>query len=275
MNSIKAFKLAGKVAVITGGAGLLGMKHAEAILEAGGCPILWDIKGSQLRRAAKSLSSIFKKKVNTVEVNISKINEVKSALYTSLSMFGSINILINNAANNPTLESDRSQQWTRFENFLHEDWDKDLSVGLTGAYLCSQAVGTHMSKNGGGVILNIASDLSVIAPDQRLYKKEGIPEDQQPVKPVTYSVVKHGLIGLTKYLSSYWAEKGVRANAISPGGVYTSQSPEFVEKITELIPQGRMATKEEYKAAVVFLCSDASAYMTGQNLVMDGGRSVI
>jgi NAD(P)-dependent dehydrogenase (short-subunit alcohol dehydrogenase family) len=132
-----------------------------------------------------------------------------------------------------------------------------------------------MARSDGGTILNIASDLSVISPDQRLYRQDGLAEDQQPVKPVTYSVVKHGLIGLTKYLATYWADQGVRCNAISPGGIYSGQPEEFVGRLRNLIPMGRMADKDEYKSAIVFLCSNASAYMTGQNLIMDGGRSVL
>jgi NAD(P)-dependent dehydrogenase (short-subunit alcohol dehydrogenase family) len=125
----------------------------------------------------------------------------------------------------------------------------------------------------GGVILNIASDLSVIAPDQRLYRKHGLTEDLQPVKPVTYSVIKAGLIGLTRYLATYWADKGIRCNALSPGGVFNGQGEEFVARLTSLIPLGRMADRDEYRAAVQFLCSDASCYMNGQNIVIDGGRS--
>jgi NAD(P)-dependent dehydrogenase (short-subunit alcohol dehydrogenase family) len=126
----------------------------------------------------------------------------------------------------------------------------------------------------GGVILNIASDLSVFSPDQRLYRKEGLPDDLQPVKPVTYSVIKTGLVGLTRYLATYWADKGVRCNALSPGGVFNGQGEAFVQRLSSLIPLGRMADKDEYRAAVQFLCSEASSYMNGQNIVMDGGRSV-
>ena len=123
------------------------------------------------------------------------------------------------------------------------------------------------------MILNIASDLGVIAPDQRIYRQEGVADDQQPVKPVTYSVVKTALLGLTRYVATYWADRNVRCNALSPGGVYSGQPDEFVRRLSNLIPLQRMARIDEYQGAVVFLCSDASSYMTGANLVVDGGRS--
>jgi NAD(P)-dependent dehydrogenase (short-subunit alcohol dehydrogenase family) len=133
-----------------------------------------------------------------------------------------------------------------------------------------------MAKDGrGGVILNISSDLSVIAPDQRLYRKSDLPQNLQPVKPITYSVIKAGLIGLTKYLSTYWAENDVRCNALSPGGVFNGQDDDFVRRLTSLIPMGRMANSDEYRATVQYLCSDASKYLNGQNIVVDGGRSVL
>ncbi len=131
-----------------------------------------------------------------------------------------------------------------------------------------------MARRGQGVILNIASDLSVIGPDQRIYRQPGVEADRQPVKPVSYSVIKTALVGLTRYLATYWAESNVRVNALSPGGVFDDQPEEFVTRLTNLIPMGRMGRRNEYQAAVIFLCSDASAYMTGQNVVIDGGRSV-
>ena len=131
-----------------------------------------------------------------------------------------------------------------------------------------------MAKRRKGIILNIASDLSVIAPDQRLYKVASLEPELQPVKPVTYSVIKAGLVGLTKYLATYWNEDGIRVNSLSPGGIYDGQPEEFVKKLSSLIPMGRMANRDEYQSAVQFLCSNASSYMTGQNIVIDGGRSV-
>nr|MBC8267402.1 SDR family oxidoreductase [Rhodospirillaceae bacterium] len=200
-------------------------------------------------------------------------DQVDVACQSLLEQFGRIDILINNAANNPKMEVQNGDDFSRLENFPTEIWDADLAVGLTGAFLCSRTFGAIMANAGKGVILNVASDLALIAPDQRLYQQEGVSRDMQPVKPVTYSVVKSGLIGLTRYLATYWADKGVRANAIAPGGVFTDQDDAFVERLTHLIPMGRMAHVDEYKAAVAFLISDASSYMTGSVLPIDGGRT--
>jgi NAD(P)-dependent dehydrogenase (short-subunit alcohol dehydrogenase family) len=159
------------------------------------------------------------------------------------------------------------------ENFPLEAWNLDIGVGLTGAFLCSRVFGGAMASAGRGVILNIASDLALIGPDQRIYRKEGLVDDEQPVKPVTYSVVKAGLVGLTRYLATYWADRGLRCNALCPGGVENGQDADFVRRLTNLIPLGRMATREEYRGAVAFLCSDASSYMTGAIIPMEGGRT--
>jgi NAD(P)-dependent dehydrogenase (short-subunit alcohol dehydrogenase family) len=140
--------------------------------------------------------------------------------------------------------------------------------------LVSRVFGGKMAERGSGVILNIASDLSVISPDQRLYMKKGLEQHEQPVKPISYSVIKTGLVGLTRYLATYWAESGVRVNALSPGGVFDGQSSSFVDELSQRIPMARMACPSEYRGCVQFLCSDASSYITGQNIVADGGRSV-
>jgi NAD(P)-dependent dehydrogenase (short-subunit alcohol dehydrogenase family) len=171
------------------------------------------------------------------------------------------------------MEKASEVDFSRLENFPLAQWQADIAVGLTGAFLCSQIFGAEMARRGRGVVVNIASDLALIAPDQRLYRQPGLPEELQPVKPVTYSVVKTALIGLTRYLATYWAKDGVRANAISPGGVFNSQPEDFVVRLSNLIPLGRMAEVGEYQGAILFLCSDASSYMTGANLIVDGGRS--
>ncbi|MDT5269274.1 MAG: hypothetical protein QOH49_1460 [Acidobacteriota bacterium] len=268
------FDLKGRVAVITGGAGLLGVKHAEALAGAGAAPVLLDLPQSGAAARAQALADEFGVPASAFGADITRADEVGRALEAVLERHGRVDVLINNAANNPKMESRSGVQWSRLENFPPEQWEADLAVGLTGAFLCSRAFGAEMARSGrGGVILNVASDLAVIAPDQRIYRQEGLLDEEQPVKPVTYSVVKTGLIGLTRYLATYWAEAGVRVNAISPGGIYAGQAEDFVTKLTNLIPLGRMARADEYKAAVLFLCSDASSYMTGQNLIIDGGRS--
>jgi NAD(P)-dependent dehydrogenase (short-subunit alcohol dehydrogenase family) len=209
-----------------------------------------------------------------VPTDITNYESVRQMSELAITKFGKIDILINNAANNPHYESIKdAHESSRFELFPLEIWNLDITVGLTGAFLCSQIIGTHMANNGSGVIVNIASDLALIAPDQRIYRQEGIPDDSQPTKPITYSVVKSGLLGLTRYIATYWADKGIRCNALVPGGVYNNQDPEFIVKLTNLIPLQRMAELDEYKASIVFLCSNASSYMTGASLVMDGGRT--
>jgi NAD(P)-dependent dehydrogenase (short-subunit alcohol dehydrogenase family) len=273
MDTLAKFRLDGRIAIITGGAGLLGTQHAQIIAEAGGMPVLWDVQGKVAEEHGKELAARYEVPARGMAVDITVAAAVAAALEQVISTYGRVDILINNAANDPKVAPGTDASWSRFENFALDLWNQDLAVGLTGAFLCSREVGTYMAAHGGGVILNIASDLSVIAPDQRIYRREALPDDQQPVKPVTYSVVKHGLIGLTKYLATYWAEKNVRVNALSPGGVFTNQPDEFVQKLTQLIPLGRMANLSEYKAAVLFLVSEASSYMTGANIIIDGGRS--
>jgi NAD(P)-dependent dehydrogenase (short-subunit alcohol dehydrogenase family) len=267
------FDLTGQVAVITGGAGLLGTKHAEIIAAAGGSPVLLDLPQAKPQAAAAAISTRYGVKAAGVAADITQLAEVEKVRDELLAGFGHIDILINNAANNPKVESSGAKAWSRLENFPLEVWNDDIRVGLTGAFLCSRVFGSEMAKQGKGVILNIASDLAVIAPDQRLYRQPGLPEDEQPVKPVTYSVVKTGLIGLTRYLATYWATSGVRVNAISPGGVFNNQPEAFLAELHQRIPLARMANVDEYQGAILFLCSDASSYMTGANLVVDGGRT--
>jgi NAD(P)-dependent dehydrogenase (short-subunit alcohol dehydrogenase family) len=232
----------------------------------------------RLENVKKRLSKSFNSEAIVVKVmDVTNKDEIIS-VSDQLSESGfRVDILINNAAiDSKVSKDDGLTESSRLENFALDQWDVQLNVGLTGAFLCSQVFGTHMANDDkGGVILNIASDLSVFSPDQRLYREDNKEEHRQPVKPVTYSVIKTGLIGLTRYLATYWASQGVRCNALSPGGVFAEQNKVFVERLTKLIPLNRMANKNEYRSTVQFLCSDASSYMNGQNIVVDGGRSVL
>ena len=273
MNSIENFRLTGKICIITGGAGFLGIKHAEAILEAEGIPILLDISQERIDKAVSNLKEKYNKNLEGFKVDITNKEELKKIREIILRKYGKIDVLINNAANNPKVEEVSEKNWTHFENFPEEVWNQDISVGLSGALFCSQIFGEVMANQGKGVILNISSDLGIIAPNQEIYKKQGLKDEEQNVKPVTYSVVKHGLIGLTRYLATYWAEKNIRVNAICPGGVFNNQDNEFLEKLKPLIPMKRMANKDEYKSSILFLISDASSYMTGSVINIDGGRT--
>jgi len=275
--AFEKFDLTGKTALITGAAGLLGIEHALALLESGATLVLTDISAIALDTAAQYLSQLCDPSlIRTAVMDVTDPSAICGVSEMLSSQGLRVNILINNAAIDPKVNGDHGVlEASRLECFSLEQWDLQVAVGLTGAFLCSQVFGSAMSRDGnGGVILNIASDLSVFAPDQRLYRRHDVPDELQPVKPVTYSVIKAGLIGLTRYLATYWADKGVRCNALSPGGIYNGQGRKFVKRLTSLIPVGRMANTDEYRSAVQFLCSDASAYMNGQNVVIDGGRSV-
>ena len=268
------FDITGRVAIITGGFGLLGPKHAEVIAEYGGIPILVDLPSMKPEIKAKKLSESIGQNIEGYSADITKPVQVHGLLDWVLKKYNRVDILINNAANNPKVEATGLTGWARFENFPLSIWNEDLDVILKGSFLCCQIIGSELARRKSGVIINIASDLAVNAPDQRLYEKEGLSESEQPVKPVTYSVAKTGLVGLTRYLSTYWASYGVRVNAISPGGVFNNQPEKFVQRLSRLIPMGRMAGLDEWQGTIIFLSSDASSYITGINVVIDGGKSV-
>jgi NAD(P)-dependent dehydrogenase (short-subunit alcohol dehydrogenase family) len=267
--------LSGRVAIVTGGAGLLGWHHAEILAAAGAHAILLDLPFTKPEEYAADLSAKHHVECLGIGADITDERDLERVRGKIMAHFGRIDILINNAANNPRVEDANGLAWSRLENFPLEVWDADIRVGLTGAFLCSRIFGAEMVKARSGVIVNVASDLALIAPDQRLYRVDGLAPDKQPVKPVTYSVVKTALIGLTRYLAGYWAEAGIRVNAISPGGVFNDQSELFLSRLHQLIPLGRMAKRDEYQGAILFLCSDASSYMTGTNLIVDGGRTCL
>jgi NAD(P)-dependent dehydrogenase (short-subunit alcohol dehydrogenase family) len=262
-----------RYALVTGALGLLGTKHCEALAEIGVNVILTDSNDIKSDNSLKELREsyptvdfkFFKMDITSID-NIKNVSEQieRDGIF--------IDILVNNAALNPAPDSQNAD--FRFENLSLEDWNNSLKVNLTGAFLCSQIFGTKMAAKGTGKIINIASDLSVISPNQSLYRIENTADSEQPVKSVTYSVTKTGIVGLTKYLATYWALNNVLVNAISPGGIENGHSEQFISRISDLIPMRRMAHPDEIKGVLKFLAGDESTYMTGQNIVVDGGRSV-
>tara|TARA_Y100000996_G_scaffold412720_1_gene399455 strand:- start:250 stop:1029 length:780 start_codon:yes stop_codon:yes gene_type:complete len=256
------FDLKSKIIVITGGAGLLGSRMAKTICANGGIPIIFDNNQKKIDK----LKKILKNKINSVhfyKVDITKKNEIKNLVNKIHKKFKKIDCLINNACFNPKLNSKSST----FEDFSIHQWNKEINIGLTGSLIVTQEVVKKMIKQKSGNIINISSDLGVIAPNQFLYGKN-------QKKPISYSVVKHGLIGFSKYLATYLAEHNIRSNALCPGGILNNQPRKFVSKIKNLIPLKRMAKIGDYDGIILYLCSDYSSYMTGSTIVCDGGRSV-
>ncbi len=266
------FNLAGKTALITGAGGLLGPKHAEALIECGARVIITDHHEDRAFTREQELNEKYGKKVTTSHrMDVTNKNEVEEIF----SRYDAVDILINNAAKDPKVKKDGGlKPDSRFETMTEDYWFEGINAALNGTFICSQVAANKMLKNGGGNILNISSDLGVIAPDQRIYRKPGVEEDMQNVKPVTYSAAKWAIIGMTKYLAVYFAEKNIRVNCLSPTGVFNNHPEEFVKKLSNIIPMGRMAHIDEYKGAIAFLCSDASSYMTGENMVIDGGKTL-
>jgi len=268
------FQLDGKVVVITGAAGLLGQKHAEAIAAYGGIPILLDLSEQVVEKLAVKLSEKYGIEAVGCAVDITDESQIKKNSAWLIERYGKIDGLVNNAANNPKVEDNGEMNFSRLENFPLEIWNQDVAVGLTGAFLCAKHYGSAIARNPcGGSIINISSDLGLMAPDQRLYAKPGLPEEQQPVKPVTYSVVKTGMIGLTRYLATYWAEKAVRCNAMCPGGVENGQPEAFLNDVSSRIPMNRLADANEYQGTLVWMLSDASSYLNGAIVPVEGGRT--
>ena len=256
--------------LITGSAGLLGEFHAVALLEIGHDLVITDLNLNQLKKLEIKLRKKFvKRKIISLKMDVTSEKSIEIVKNKIQSQGGIVNNLINNAAIDAKIKGSKNRL---FENFNIDEWNKEINVGLTGAMLCSKIFGGEMvKKKVSGIITNIASDLSVIAPNQNLYKIKNQPKF---TKPVTYSVIKHGILGLTKYLASYWGEKKIRVNSLSPGPVLNDQSKMLQKNLKREIPLRRLAKKNEYIGAIQFLSSKNSDYMTGQNIIIDGGRSI-
>lgn len=246
------FKLKDKVVLITGGAGIQGPEHAKAFKEVGAKVVVTDIKGGDLKMDVTSSESI--------NQTIKKI--VKD--------YGRIDVLVNNAG---ATGKQVARAAVSFEEQKLEDWEYIIKVNLTGVFLCSQAVGKIMAKQGGGSIINIASIYGLVAPDFKIYKETEY-EGKKMGTPAAYAASKGGVISLTKYLASYWAKKKIRVNCIIPGGIFDKQSENFVKAYSRRVPLGRMAKKNEISGALLYLASDLSSYVTGANMVIDGGLTI-
>jgi len=252
--------LKNKNVLITGGNGFLGKQITSAFLKQGSNIFILDLKKIEPK----------KNKVTFLKTDITKEIDLKKVLLFLKKKKIKIDILINGAAKDHVPnKSNKNIGDTSLENFSEKVWAEDLNVGLTGSFLTTKIFGSYMASKKNGVILNISSDLGIIAPNQEIYKKSNF------IKPVSYSVIKHGIIGLTKYTASYWAKKNIRCNAIAPGGIFNNQDKHFLKEIKKIIPIGRMAKKNEYNDLVLFLCSKSSSYLTGSVIISDGGRTMI
>ena len=251
------------VVVLTGAAGFLGEFFARQLYARGASLALIDLKQPAY------LDEMIPKRVEFFRVDITSEEEWEYAVGNILEKFGIIDSLINNAANNPQVAGAQG----RAISSRLGDWKSDIEVGLTGTFLATMFCGELMVKQKSGSIVTILSDLAVIAPDQRIYSEAGV-NGGTFVKPASYSAVKFGQLGLVRYFATLWGNTGVRVNAISPGGIFNGQSPEFVEAISRRVPMQRMANREDLIGPMCMLLSQDSAYMTGANVVIDGGRSI-
>lgn len=264
--SHELFSLKNKVAIVTGSLGLIGKNHCFALSEAGANVVAADIDEEKCIKFAKELPT----ESVGVGVDITKPESINRLKEITLDKFDAIDILVNNAAINDMFENPlAAAELSMFENYPLEMWQKSLDVNITGTFLCSQIIGSEMAKKGKGSIINIASTYGIVGPDQSIYKK---PDGSQSFyKSPAYPATKGAIINFTRFLAAYWGKKGVRINTLSPGGVENNQDKYFIDNYSQKTMLGRMAQPVDYKGAIVFLASDASAYMTGANLIIDGG----
>ncbi len=253
------FSLKGRVIIITGGAGMLGRQHADILSLAGAHVVIADISQSICDQAAEEITRRSSVEAFGVEVDLSREESIKTMISNVNHKFGKIDILINNAVAKP------KAFFKKFEEYPLDDWEQVMSVNLRGVFLCSKLVGEEMLKQGRGVIINIGSIYGLVGTDQSIYGTSGINA------PAVYAASKGAVVNLTRYLATYWAGKNIRVNTLCPGGVENSQDPEFIKRYCAKTPLGRMAKKDDFRGAILFLCSDASSYMTGANLIIDGG----
>jgi NAD(P)-dependent dehydrogenase (short-subunit alcohol dehydrogenase family) len=264
------FSLKDKVAIVTGSLGLIGKEHCRALADAGAHVVVSDLDEDRCREFALT----FTPDALGAGADVSDATSVSALLKKTLDRFGRIDILLNNAAVNEKFEDPfLALQMSQFENFPLSHWKKIMDVNVTGVFLCSQIIGTAMAEQGRGSIINVASTYGVVAPDQSLYKT---PDGRQAFfKSPAYPVSKGAVIAFTRFLAAYWGHRGVRVNTLSPGGVENAQEEFFVKNYSAKTPLGRMAQPSDYRGAVVFLASDASSYMTGANLIVDGGWTAV
>lgn len=266
MKAKELFDLRGRTAIVTGALGLLGKQHCYALAEAGANVIVCDLDDKECSEFATSLET----DSIGAGIDITVMHSVITLKEKILDKYGRIDVLINNAAINDMFECPTvAEEFSKFENYPLTMFQKSLNVNVTGTFICSQVLGYEMAKAGKGSIINIASTYGIVAPDQSIYKdSEG---NQTFYKSAAYPVTKGAVLSFTKFLAAYWGSKGVRVNSLSPGGVQNNQDDFFIKNYSAKTPLGRMANPTDYKGAILFLASDASSYMTGANLIVDGG----